>query len=53
MKIHPVGAKLFHADGHDEAKSLFAILRMRLKIIKPPLMKMSFQQQIIQTLMPC
>jgi hypothetical protein len=36
MKIRPVGAELFHADGrtdrHDEANScFFAILRTRLK----------------------
>jgi len=31
MKIRPVGAELFPADGHDEANSRFsAILRMRL-----------------------
>jgi len=36
MKIRPVGAELFHADGqtHDKAKSLFfAILRTLLKRI--------------------
>jgi hypothetical protein len=36
MKIPPVGADLFHADrrtdGHNEAESLLAILRKRLKI---------------------
>jgi len=24
MKIHPVGAELFHADGHGEVKSSFS-----------------------------
>ena len=37
MKIHPVGAELFHADGqtdrHDEAKTLFVISRNRPKNI--------------------
>jgi hypothetical protein len=36
IKIRPVGAELFHADGrtHDEANSrFFAILRTRLKAI--------------------
>jgi hypothetical protein len=35
MKIRPVGAELFHADGrtdgHDETKSFFVILRTRLQ----------------------
>jgi hypothetical protein len=26
IKIHPVGAELFHTDGHDKAKSVSAIL---------------------------
>jgi len=39
MKIHPVGAELFHADGrtdrHDKnVYSFFAILRTRLKLAK-------------------
>ena len=39
MKIRPLEAELFHADGrtdrHDEAnKSLFAILRTRLKAMQ-------------------
>jgi len=37
MKIRPVGAELFHerrqTDRHDEAESLFAILRMRTKTV--------------------
>jgi len=40
MAVRPAGAELFHAGGqtdrHDEAKSLFAILRTRLKT-HPPL----------------
>jgi hypothetical protein len=32
MKIRPVGAELFHADGHYKVKSLFAILRTVLKM---------------------
>jgi hypothetical protein len=24
MKIHPLGAELFHADGHEEANSRFS-----------------------------
>jgi hypothetical protein len=31
IKTRPVGAEFFHADGHDGAKSLFAISRTRLK----------------------
>jgi hypothetical protein len=35
MKISPVGAELFHANGqsdrHDKTKPLFTILRTRLK----------------------
>jgi hypothetical protein len=42
MKIRPVGAELFHADGrtdrHDETKSLFAILRRRLILVKRKLL---------------
>jgi len=37
MKIHPVGAELFHADmwtdRHDKANSFFAILQMRLQTV--------------------
>jgi hypothetical protein len=32
IKIRLVGADLFHTDGHDEAKSLIAILRTRQKM---------------------
>jgi hypothetical protein len=32
-KIRPVGAGLLNAESHDEAESLFAILRTRLKIL--------------------
>jgi hypothetical protein len=31
VKIGPMGAELCHVDKHDEATSLYAILRMRLK----------------------
>jgi hypothetical protein len=42
MKIHPVGAELFYADGQTHrqtynevySQSLFAILRTRLKIVE-------------------
>jgi hypothetical protein len=34
MKIRPVGAELFHADGHDKANTLlFAILHTRLQTL--------------------
>ena len=34
MKIHPVGAELFHADRHDEVNSHYwQILRKRLKLV--------------------
>jgi len=40
MKIFSVGAELFHADGqtdrHDEANSLFPVLRKHLKMTRPP-----------------
>ena len=31
MKIGPVGVELFHTNGYDEVKSLFAILRAHMK----------------------
>jgi hypothetical protein len=34
MKIRPEGSEVFHANGHDEGKSLFEILRTRLKLLK-------------------
>jgi hypothetical protein len=33
MKIGPVGAELFHAGGHDETKTLLAIVQTRLKTV--------------------
>ena len=58
MKIRPVGAELFDADGrtdrHDEANSLlFAILRTRLKTILFSLKMEHTYRNMLQKLISC
>ena len=48
MKIHPVGAELFHADRHDEVNSHYwQILRKRLKLVSVIVSKWNSQINLV------